>query len=221
MRPVRLAPLLVLIATLGFSFDAAGREVDDAAATVARMTARYRRARSFRARFVQVFVARTSQVRKRWSGWVAGKRSGQLSFVYDHPRGRRVVSDGKRVESYDPTTKRLYRVALRRSHLGAVLAFLRSARALRERYHFRLIPAARAAREGAVVLEALPRKRGVRFDRVLFYLNRRSGAVRRVMIVDAAGNINRFDLSAVKLDGKLPARTFRLRTPAGAKLVEP
>jgi len=211
----------VLLTALSWSACAAAQPGAAAERVVARITSHYRLARTFRARFRQVFVARATHVNRRWSGRVAADRSGKFSFVYDQPVGRRVVCDGRTVETYDPTTRQLYRARLRRSQLRHVLVFLEKPADLRRRFRFRVMRTTKERAKAGLVLEAVPRKPVADYDRLLLYVERRSGTVRRVLVVDAAGNVNRFTLSHVELGAKLASRSFGLRRPAGAHLVRP
>ncbi|MCA9581013.1 MAG: outer membrane lipoprotein carrier protein LolA, partial [Myxococcales bacterium] len=59
----------------------------------------------------------------------------------------------------------------------------------------------------------------------LFYVmkkdGRTTGVVRRVLIVDAAGNRNRFDFFDFEWDPKVSADRFRFSPPPGTRRVKP
>jgi outer membrane lipoprotein carrier protein len=57
----------------------------------------------------------------------------------------------------------------------------------------------------------------------LFYVESRPevrGLVRRLLIIDAEGNRNRFDFSELKFNAGVPDTVFKWKAPAGTRRVE-
>jgi outer membrane lipoprotein carrier protein len=213
-----LSVVIVALALLwGGQADAAERAVD-VAAQVERF---YRGTRTFKARFKQVSRLKVQNVRKIASGRVAYARRGKLSLRYDDPKGNRVVSDGKRVKVYERKRRQLYSSKVKRSPYPAMLAFLSGQRNLTRHFAVRLIDTPRAVSEKARVLEAVPNKPSPAYAKLVLYVDARSGQVRRVLVMDAQGNYNRFDFSNVVTNKKIPASEFRFRPPAGTKVIKP
>jgi outer membrane lipoprotein carrier protein len=206
--------LLLLCATPA----AATQSAQDVAAKVERF---YRSTRTFKAKFKQLSRSKVQDVAKVASGRVAYARRGKLSFRYDNPKGNRVVCNGKRVKVYERKRRQLYSTTMKGSPYPAVVAFLSGKRDLTRHFTLRLINTPRAARESARVLEAVPRKASPALAKLVLYVDAKTGQVRRVLVVDAQGNTNRFDFTAVVTNKKIPASEFRFRPPIGTKVIKP
>lgn len=197
----------------------------DAADVVAEVQARYGGMRAVRARFEQRFVHRLHDRTERWRGRLAIARPGRVRIDYDRPRGRVVVSDGARMISYEPEPApgQYWEQEATDDALPVVLGLLTGSATLDAELDARLIDTASTGFAG-VVLELRPRRAVPLYDRVLLYVDRSEahrGRVHRIMIVDHAGNTNRFDLSRHEENARLPASYFSFRPPAAARRIEP
>jgi outer membrane lipoprotein carrier protein len=192
------------------------------AGEVARRVQRfYHDVRTFRARFKQIYRVTVSGVTKEASGQVVFARPGKMSFRYTSPGGDRVVSDGATVQIYRHEHKELYRVRVPRSEYPLALAFLARKAKLTRDFKLRLLdPRGRKVKDG-YVLEAAPRSASPAFSKLLLWVDRHTAAVRRVLVVDAQGNHNRFEFIAPELDRPVADREFRLAIPPGTKVVSP
>lgn len=91
-------------------------------------------------------------------------------------------------------------------------------------------PPARSAARGLprrIRARAAAAPGGPHYDRLLFFVQvvteqgRRAGVLRRVLIVDAAGNRNRFDFQRPQFNRQVPASRFRYTPPRGTRRVRP
>lgn len=57
--------------------------------------------------------------------------------------------------------------------------------------------------------------------RVFFYVDGQSYRVRRVLLVDAQGNRNRYDFVKTELGVRVPPDEFHLEVPPGTHIIEP
>ena len=61
------------------------------------------------------------------------------------------------------------------------------------------------------------------YERILFYVEshpKMRGLVRRLLILDANGNRNRFDFNELKFNGGVGDKPFQWRPPASARRVK-
>jgi outer membrane lipoprotein-sorting protein len=57
--------------------------------------------------------------------------------------------------------------------------------------------------------------------RTLLQDGKRAGVVQRVLIIDSAGNRNRFDFAKIKFNRDVPNKRFTYRPPKGTESVKP
>jgi outer membrane lipoprotein carrier protein len=67
----------------------------------------------------------------------------------------------------------------------------------------------------------VPRDPSPAYQRVLFYVDAATSQVRRVLVLDAQGNRNRFDFDEPVVNEAIPASEFRFVPPPGTALVKP
>jgi outer membrane lipoprotein carrier protein len=187
---------------------------------VAQLSRHYEAVHSFSARFVQTFKLRAQDKEQVRTGTIHYARRSKISFRYDKPYEGRIVSDGRRVRIWDKASARMYETDLKRAPHPALLAFLAGDGELAASFRLRLIDPRRQRVKTGRILEATPKEATPSFHKLLFYLAD-DGAVLRVMLLDAQGNANRFVLSEVKINPKIPKREFRFTPPNGTKIVKP
>jgi len=71
------------------------------------------------------------------------------------------------------------------------------------------------------VLEGTPKDATPAYRKVLLYVDAATAQVRRVLIVDAQGNRNRFDFEAPVVNTKVEPSEFVLVPPPGTQIVKP
>lgn len=218
---MRRSAAVLLVAALALSLTApADAAQDEAAIAVAvRMQRLYRSVKSYRANFKQTYRFKMQNVKKVSTGRVAFARGGKFSFRYKKPKGNRVVSDGNTLKVYDRRAKQMYKRAVSKSLYPASLAFLFGQGKLLRDFKLRLIAPKRFKR--GYVLEAIPLEATPAYKKLLMYVDGRTARVRRVLIIDAQGNTNRFDFSKPVLNKKIGAGEFRFTPPAGTTIVNP
>ena len=176
---------------------------------------------SYQARFRQTYRARILNVKRDSTGMVHYVKPGKISFRYDEPSGNRVVSDGKSLKIYERNNKQMYLVKVNRSQYPAALSFLFGDGKLVRDFRLRLLDPKRLKVKNGYVLEGIPRDATPSYDRMLLYVDGRSHHVRRVLLLDAFGNRNRFDFKAPRLNKKIPDSEFRFRAPPGTTIIRP
>jgi outer membrane lipoprotein carrier protein len=191
------------------------------AAEVARVQAIYEKVRAFRAHFKQDYWVKAYDQRKKSTGAVLFARPGKMSWSYDEPKGNRVVSDGKLLRVYEEGSKQLYEQPVDKSQYPQALGFLTGESKLSETFTFEGNDGASMSFPGGVVLVATPKQPLATVQKVLLYVDAATHYVRRVLLLDAQGNRNRFDFEDVKLDDAFDAREFVFAAPAGTTVIHP
>jgi outer membrane lipoprotein carrier protein len=92
---------------------------------------------------------------------------------------------------------------------------------LTKSFDLKALDAATLKFEGGYVLEGTPKEETPAYRKVIFYVDSASSQVRRVVIVDAQGNQNRFDFSAPKVNEAVDDKTFAYTPPDGVQTVKP
>src|SRR5690606_36814800 len=123
-----------------------------------------------------------------------------MRWDYAAPNGKVIVSASKRLLAYVPgegdEPGLVFERAISDSELPQALAFLTGTGRLEDDFTFRLLDATAQGFRGGYVLELLPKRESPHYERILFYVDaepKRAGLVHRVLIIDSAGNRNRFD----------------------------
>ena len=117
--------------------------------------------------------------------------------------------------------------ALDEDQLPAAFSFLTEAGNLEKDFDARLLEHDNASFQDGYVLQLVPRKATPSYEQLVFYVRalesggKQAGVVQRVLILDAAGNRNRFDFSKFKFNRDVPDRRFSFRAPKGTQKVNP
>ncbi len=203
----------------------------DAGRLAALVQAFYEKTRTLQADFYQTYYHRLYDRYDRSKGKVVFKKPGKMRWEYARPAGKLIVSDGETLRVYDPGEEgeqpQLIEHAMKGHELPAAFSFLTGQGNLIEDFRLRLLDPSRQGFPDGYVLELRPKESTPHYDRVLFYVTvvehgtRRAAVVRRVLIVDAEGNRNRFDFSHMRFNRPVPDDRFDFQPPAGTRIVRP
>ena len=177
----------------------------------------------FRARFEQTYQAKVAGVTKKSTGVVIVERPGKLSFRYEPPNNNRVVSDGVTLRVYEADNNQLVEQPVARTEYPGALAFLMG-HGLRPSFTFSFNDKAKF--EGGRVLVGKPRSSNPAYEQVLFYVDqamlakRSAGTIRRVVVLDAQKNRNRFDFLEASTPDRVEPSEFVFTPPAGVTVVK-
>lgn len=186
-----------------------------------RVQAFYDSTKTFKATFSQTYTIKVQNVKKESKGTVTFEKPGKMSWVYDAPNGNRVVSDGKTIRVYEKENEQMYETSVKGSQYPAALAFLMGTGQLVKDFSLKLLDAAQMKFEGGYVLEGTPKEATPAYQKVLLYVDAQTNQVRRVLILDAQGNRNRFDFSAPVVNQPVPKTEFEFTAPAGTRIIKP
>lgn len=192
----------------------------------------YDQTRVFEAEFEQTQYTRIYDRTEQARGKVVFKKPGKMRFDYAGKNAQVFVSDGKELKIYQPPEEgedrgQLIIRRLEEEQLPEVFAFLTGTGDLLEDFTVRLLDPDRRDFPAGYMLELLPKRPTPHFERLVFYVTiaevggKRAGIIRRVLILDAAGNRNRFDFKKPRFDRDVPDRTFRYTPPRKTDVVRP
>jgi outer membrane lipoprotein carrier protein len=200
---------------------AAARPAPTAEAIASRVQAFYDQTRTFQADFKQEYFIKLHDQRRTSEGHVAFEKPGKMSWKYDQPNGNRVVSDGRLLKVYEQENQQMFEQPVDRSQYPAALAFLMGQGELTRSFSLRLLDPSTVKFEGGWVLEGTPKDATPAYQKVLLYVDAATAQVRRVLILDAQGNRNRFDFNNPIVNTPVPLSEFNFSPPAGTQIVRP
>jgi outer membrane lipoprotein carrier protein len=181
----------------------------------------YDSTKTFQATFTQTYTIKVQNVKKVSTGKVLFEKPGKMSWTYDAPNGNRVISDGNTIKVYEKENEQMYETPVKNSQYPAALAFLMGTGKLTKDFTLRLLDPAQMKFEGGYVLEGTPREATPAYQKVLLYVDASTNQVRRVLILDAQGNRNRFDFSAPTVNQPVQKGEFDFTPPPGTRIIKP
>jgi outer membrane lipoprotein carrier protein len=200
---------------------------DPARVALSTVQAFYDQTRDVAADFHQTYVNKLYDRTDRSQGHVIFKKPGKMRWDYQKPNGKVVVAGAGKLTVYDPPEEegekgQVLEQAFAQAELPQALSFLLGTGRLADDFDARLLDAAKEGFANGQVLELKAKVPSPHFERLLFYVETSAalrGLVRRLVIVDANGNRNRFDFSGFKFNAGTPEANFEWHAPADARRV--
>ena len=199
----------------------ASAPVSQALATAQKIDAIFAAKPTFSARFKQQYTMHTTGEPKDSTGTVMIERPNKLSFRYDPPKRDRVVSDGVTIKIYQAEEQQMIELPAQKTAYPGAFAFLLG-NGISTSFDFAIN--AKANWSGGVVLDGRPLTPNPSYELVMFYVDSAAlaasdpGALKRVLVVDAQKNKNRFDFEGVTQPPSIPAAEFTFTPPAGTTI---
>jgi outer membrane lipoprotein carrier protein len=204
-----------------------GAAPDEARTVAAAVQAFYDQTTDVSADFYQTYVHKLYNRTDRSKGKVVFKKPGKMRWNYARPNGKVIVSDGTSLTIYEPGEEgeagQVIDKPITQDQLPQAMAFLMGTGKLQDDFTFRLLDAKKHGYAHGHVLELKPREPTPHYTRLLFYVEKKPalrGLVRRLLIIDEAGNRNRFDFSHIKFNTGVGNDTFQWKPPAGTRRVK-
>jgi outer membrane lipoprotein carrier protein len=182
----------------------------------------YNKNTSFKSEFNQSFLVKAYSTTKHSHGKVVFVKPGKMDWTYDDPAGNRVVSDGTTVRIYDAANGQLFEQPVANSPYPSALSFLTGQGQLSASFDFEL----RAGEgpmgfPGGYVLIGTPKTPTPAYQKVLFYVDKASMQIRRVLILDGQSNQNRFDFVDPQVNLPVDPNQFVFVAPPNTTIVHP
>lgn len=210
--------ILILLALAGTTSAQAqnGGEVIGRAARV------YRSLASLQADFEQVIdnpMIDSAESR----GTLVQAGNAKLAMRFTDPPGEAIVIDGKHVWIYTPSTVPGQVLRLKVPSGGPaygynLLAWLLDRPA--ERYRASYLRSERVAGRTTDVVRLVPAVPDMPFTEAVIWLDRESALPRRLEIHEQSGATRTLRLARLRVNQKVPERTFTFKVPAGARVID-
>jgi len=174
--------------------------------------------KTFSATFKQQYTLKVTGVVKDSSGVVFIERPSKISFRYDPPNQNRIVSDGVTIKVYIADDKQMIETPAQQTAYPGALAFMMG-NGISRSFDFAINT--RAKWSGGVVLDGKPLTPNPSYDLAMFYIDQTllekadPNAMKRVLVVDAQGNKNRFDFENVTQPASINPAEFTFTPPPG------
>jgi outer membrane lipoprotein-sorting protein len=183
----------------------------------------YNPVKLFRARFNQSYTAKIHGTKKKSKGILYVKKPGKLSLSYHDPNKNRAVSDGTTLKVYEHDNKQMFVRNVKNTEYPGAFSFILG-KGLRQSFTFKFHKTSKW--EGGPVLIGTPITPNPGYKQVLFYIDKDLLAkgdltcIRRVLVIDAQGNRNRFDFVHAEEPKSIPDKWFDFNPPKGTEIIK-
>lgn len=212
---------LLLALALAFATADSAR-AQDADAIIGRSSRVYRSLSSLTADFVQVIdnpMIDSAESR----GTLVQAGPSKLAMRFTDPPGEAVVIDGEHVWVYTPSTVPGQVLRLEAPTGGPVYGYNLLAWFLdrpAERYHAKHLREDTVGGRAVDVVELTPAVPDLPFERAVLWLDRQDGLPRRLEITEKSGALRTLALSNLRVNRRVPDRTFEFEVPSGVRVVD-
>jgi outer membrane lipoprotein carrier protein len=194
---------------------------EETAKVVTQVQAFYEKTQTFTSDFAQEFTVKAYNQKKQSRGHVVFAKPGKMDWVYADPKDNRIVSDGEKLKVYEAANMQMYEQAVQKSQYPAALGFLTGQGKLDDSFKFQMFDGALMSFPGGWILVGTPKTPTTAYEKVLFYVDKGTSQVRRVLIIDGQGNKNRFDFLNPKVNETVAATQFTFTPPPGTTVIRP
>lgn len=213
--------LLALVSLLpGFAHAQTAPAELGADAIAARVQAFYDQAQTFNAEFKQRYTIYAYNKTKDSAGAVIFSKPGKMRWTYSN-NGNVVVSDGKQIKIYEKDNRQMFLQKVDNTQYPAALAFLMGNGSLDKSFVLSKLDAEQLEFRGGYVLLGTPKDPTPAYQKVLLYVDAKTFQVRRVLLIDAQKNRNRFDFINARVNEKVKEDVFRFTPPPGTNTIKP
>jgi outer membrane lipoprotein carrier protein len=210
--------VLLLLGLLGTTV----AQAQDAAGVIGRAARVYRSLGSLQADFEQIIdnpMIDSAESR----GTLVQAGNAKLAMRFTDPPGEAIVIDGKHVWVYTPSTVPGQVLRLKAPSGGPAYGYNLLAWFLdrpTERYRPSYLRSERIAGRTTDVIKLVPAVPDLPFTEAIIWLDRDDALPRRLEIHEQSGATRTLRLARLRVNQKLPARTFTFKVPAGARVVD-
>lgn len=180
----------------------------------------YDSAKTYKAQFKQRYTIYAYNKTKDSRGEVVFQKPGKMRWTYSN-NGNVVVSDGAKLKVYEQENQQMYLQTVDKTQYPAALSFLVGQGRLSESFELQKLDAAKLKFPGGYVLLGTPKSPTPAYQKILFYVDAATFQVRRVLLLDAQKNRNRFDFIQPIVNQPLDARVFAYDPPPGTRIIKP
>ncbi len=177
----------------------------------------------YKASFVQKFKQKISGKEREQKGTVYIERPGKISFRYDAPNKNRIVSDGTTLKLYVAEDSQMFEHPVKNTEYPGAFGFIMG-NGIRPSFNFTFNDKAKF--DLGKILIGTPKTKNPQYEQVLFYIDTAKlsagdpSTVSGVLILDAQGNKNRFELHSVSFPDKIDPSEFQFTAPPGTNITK-
>lgn len=210
-----MTPALFLLAALQQSVQDPGPALD-------RASAAYQTIRTLSAEFTQIVDNPLLGAPDTTRGKLYQMRPSHFAMRFTHPRGDRIVADGRNLWLYTPSTTpgQVIRTGIPSTGTTGPNLIGQFVERPRERYRARYVRADSAASRVTDVVALVPRSTDLPYSEAVVWIDRKDGLVRRVEIAETSGQRRTLVLDKVAVNRGVPGREFTFSPPAGLRVVD-
>lgn len=193
-----------------------------AAATIDRAAAAVRAARTVRATFEQTLANPVTGNSATTTGELAMARPDRFSVRFNTPAGDRVVSDGRTVWFYLPSTLpgQVVKQPARGRASASIDALSQLLTTPRSRYAVADGGAATVTGRATRVVRLTPKREGEPVSEARVWVDDADGAVRQIELTEATGAVRTWRMTSWAPNARLSADAFSFTPPAGVRVVD-
>lgn len=180
----------------------------------------YDDAKTYQADFTQRYWIEAFRTYRDSSGSVLFSKPGKMRWVYTN-NGNIVVSNGKELKVYEKENKQMYLQSVNETQYPAALSFLLGKGSLEKTFTLELLDPTKLQFPGGYVLMGTPIASTPAYQKILFYVDAQTYQVRRVLMIDAQRNRNRFDFSNTQVNVAADPSLFLYTPPKGTRVIKP
>ncbi|SRR5258705_4855827 len=206
-----MTPLLLLLA------------LQDPGPSLDRASAAYQTIRTLSAEFTQVIANPLIGAPDTTRGKLYQMRPSRFAMRFTHPRGDRIVADGRHLWLYTPSTTpgQVIRTTIPATSTSGGPNFIgQFVERPRERYRARYVRADSLAGRVMDVVELIPKSADLPYSKAVVWIDREDGLVRRVEIDETSGQQRTLVLAQLAVNRGVPGREFTFSPPAGLRVVD-
>lgn len=187
-----------------------------------RASAAYQTIRTLSAEFTQIVENPLLGSPDTTRGKLYQMRPSHFAMRFTHPRGDRIVADGRNLWLYTPssTPGQVIRTGIPTTGTTGPNLIGQFVERPRERYRARYLRADSAAGRVTDVVALVPRSTDLPYSEAVVWIDRKDGLVRRIEIEETSGQRRTLVLDKVAVNRGVPGREFTFSPPDGLRVVD-
>ena len=187
-----------------------------------RASATYQTIRTLSAEFTQIVENPLLGAPDTTRGKLYQMRPSRFAMRFTHPRGDRIVADGRHLWLYTPSTTpgQVIRTGIPSVGTTGPNLIAQFVERPRERYRARYVRADSLASGMTDVIALVPRGGDLPYSEAVVWIDRKEGLLRRVEIVETSGQRRTLVFDKLAVNRGVPGREFTFSPPAGLRVVD-
>ncbi|HVD87335.1 MAG TPA: outer membrane lipoprotein carrier protein LolA [Jatrophihabitantaceae bacterium] len=199
------------------------QNLQDPGPALDRASATYQTIRTLSAEFTQIITNPMIGAPDTTRGKLYQMRPSRFAMRFTHPRGDRIVADGRHLWLYTPSTTpgQVIRTTIPAASTSGGPNFIgQFVERPRERYRARYVRSDSVAGRVTDVVELVPKTDDLPYSKAVVWIDREDGLVRRVEIEETSWQHRTLVLAKLAVNRGVPGREFIFSPPAGLRVVD-